>query len=79
MYCEDKPNVSDHPLIFADALQEANVVHNVVRLRLGQVGAGGKLNTAGTLVVPLQQLPGLARAVTSLVDQLESRSRPAEG
>lgn len=68
--------MSEHPSIFTDAILEANIVHNVVRLRMGQVAAGGKLVPSGTLLVPLQQLGAVTNAFTRLLQQLEARNGP---
>lgn len=62
-------------MIFADVVQEANIAHGVARLRMGQVATGGAVASAGTLIVPLQQLPTLVKAFASLIQQLEERAR----
>lgn len=69
--------MTDQPVIFADALQEANIVHNVIRLRMGQVAAGGKLASAGTLIMPLPQLANLVESLNKLMQQVEQQNRVA--
>ncbi len=69
--------MSELPNLFADTVQEANVVHGVARLRLAQVISGGRLAPAGTLVVPVSQLQSFASALTALVQQLDVRAQNA--
>lgn len=64
--------------IFADGLAEANVMHGVARLTLGQAGTEGKLVPAGQLVMPLSQLPHFVTAMTSLLRQVETRLKEAQ-
>lgn len=71
--------VSAQPIMFIDTLQEANIAHGVARLCMGQVSSGGKIVPAGTVMVPLHQLPVLANALNSLVRQLEERARQMPG
>ncbi len=64
--------------IFADGLAEANVMHGVARLALGQAGAEGKLIPTGQLVMPLSQLPQFVNAMTNLLRQVEARLQEAQ-
>lgn len=66
------------PTIFADGLAEANVIHGVARLTLGQVLGEGKLAPAGQIVIPLSQLPNLVGAMTNLLRQVEARLKEAQ-
>lgn len=66
------------PTIFADGLTEANIIHGVARLTLGQVLAEGKMAPAGQVIIPLSQLPNLVGAMTNLLRQVETRLKEAQ-
>lgn len=70
--------MSEAPIIFADALHEANIANNVARLRLSQITTEGRSVPAGTLIVPVSQLPALVNALGNLLRQLEVRARQAQ-
>jgi hypothetical protein len=61
--------------IFADGILDAHVNFGVARLTLAQTGQDGKPVPAGQLCVPLVQLPGLAKSLLTLVQQVEARMK----
>jgi hypothetical protein len=63
------------PTIFADGIMDASVTFGVARLTLAQTGPDGKPVTAGQLVVPLVQLPGVVNGLANLLKQVETRMR----
>lgn len=66
------------PVIFADGVMEASVHHGVVRLVLAQLQNDGKPAPAGTICVPLVQLPAVAQALNTVLRQVEARAREAQ-
>ncbi len=66
------------PVIFTDGVMDANVVHGVARITLGQAGGDGKPQAAGLLIVPLVQLPVLANGLIALLKQIEAKVKEAQ-
>lgn len=67
--------------LFADGVTEVQVTNGVVRFRLVQAPPqkDAKPEPAGTLVVPLGQVPAFARAFVDLVRQMEARAKASAG
>ena len=70
--------MSDMPIIFADAMREANIANGVARLRMTQISTDGQVVPAGTLILPLSQLPGLAASLMNVLRTLETQARNAQ-
>lgn len=66
------------PATFCDGILEANVMHGVVRITLGQAGADGKPLPCGQLILPLTQLPAVANAFVQLVKQVQEKLKEAQ-
>jgi len=66
------------PILFADGVVDAHVVHGVARITLGQAGGDGKPVPAGQLIVPLGQLPVLANGLMQLLRQIEARMKESQ-
>ncbi len=66
------------PTLFADGILDASVNHNVARITLAQLGADGKPQPCGQLILPLTQLPIFANGVLGLMKQIESRLKEAQ-
>jgi len=70
---------SSRTTLFADRIIEAHVVHGVARLTLAQTGPDGKPLPSGQLVIPLVQLPTIAKGLRELLRQIEARAKEAQG
>jgi hypothetical protein len=67
------------PTLFCDGLIDAQVIHGVARITLGEAGADGKASACGRLVLPVTQLPAAANALANLVRQIQERVKEAQG
>jgi hypothetical protein len=69
-----------HPLLFADGISEVQVANGVARFGLVTAPAqkDGAPNPAGQLVIPLTQVPMVARVLVDLVRQIEQRTKAAQ-
>jgi hypothetical protein len=73
------------PTLFGDGILDVHVANGVARITLGTVagqpgqGADAKPQThpSGLLVVPVMQLPVLARVLSEVTRQVEQRAKEA--
>lgn|GEM_PF-1906373 len=72
------------PTLFADGVVDVHIANGVARITLGtmtgqapQGGEAPRANASGVLVVPVTQLPVLARVFSEVTRQLEQRAREA--
>lgn len=67
------------PTIFGDGVIDVHVANGVARITLGAVTGqkDAKPAPSGTLVVPVLQLPNLARVLAEVTRQIEQRARDA--
>jgi hypothetical protein len=67
------------PTIFGDGVIDVHVANGVARITLGAVTGqkDAKPAPSGTLVVPVLQLPNLARVLAEVTRQIEQRAREA--
>src|SRR3954453_20350018 len=70
---------SSRTTLFADRIIEAHVVHGVARLTLAQTGLDGEPMPSGQLVIPLVQLPAIAKGLRDLLRQVEAHMKEAQG
>lgn len=68
-----------HPVVFADAITSVKLANGVVRITLGSVDAENKLQTSGTLILPLNQFHGMVRNLANAVNDLIAKARKAQG
>ncbi|WP_431285354.1 hypothetical protein ACQW02_11360 [Humitalea sp. 24SJ18S-53] len=66
------------PMLFTDGVIDAQVMHGVARITLGQAGGDGKPQPVGQLIVPLGQLPVLANGLIALLKQIEAKVKEAQ-
>ena len=67
------------PTIFGDGVTDVHVANGVARITFGAVTGGkdAKPEPSGMLVVPVLQLPGLAKILADVTRQIEQRAREA--
>jgi hypothetical protein len=68
------------PTVFGDGIIDVHVASGVARITLGaQTGSTkeGKPEASALVVVPVLQLPNLARVLAEVTRQLEARAREA--
>ena len=68
------------PTVFGDGIMDVHVASGVARITLGaQTGSTkeGKPEASALVVVPVLQLPNLARVLAEVTRQLEARAREA--
>jgi hypothetical protein len=68
------------PTVFGDGIIDVHVASGVARITLGaQTGSTkeGKPEPSALVVVPVLQLPNLARVLTEVTRQLEARAKEA--
>jgi hypothetical protein len=70
--------MSEVPIVFADAMMEANVLHGVVRITLAKAGPDNKPQPTAQLVMPLVQVAGFVGGLTNLLRQVEARIKDAK-
>jgi hypothetical protein len=65
------------PTIFGDGVIDVHVANGVARVTIGAVTGGkdAKPVASGTLIVPVLQLPNLAKVLTEVTRQIEQRAR----
>jgi hypothetical protein len=66
------------PVMFADAVMSVSLANGVVRITLGALDAENKLEPAGTLVMPLNQLGGTVRNLANATNDLIAKAREAQ-
>ncbi len=66
------------PVIFADGVMSVSLANGAVRIILGTVDTENKLNPAGTLIVPLNQLAGTVRNLANATNDLMAKAREAQ-
>lgn len=72
------------PTVFGDGIIDVHVASGVARITLGvqtSASAGtkdGKPEPSALLVVPVLQLPNLARILTDVTRQIETRAKEAQ-
>jgi hypothetical protein len=67
------------PTIFGDGVIDVHVANGVARLTFGAVTGGkdAKPEPSGMLVIPVLQLPALAKVMSEVTRQIEARAREA--
>lgn len=68
------------PTLFADGVLDVHVANGVARITLGAAAAGGqdqKPVPTGMLMLPVMQLPALARVLAEVTRQVEDRAKQA--
>lgn len=67
------------PIIFGDGVLDVHIANGVARLTFGAATAqkDAKPEPSGTLVVPVVQLPALARVMVEVTKQVEQRAKEA--
>ncbi len=71
------------PIIFADGVTDVHIANGVARISFGAAAAQPQGQTepkavaAGTLIVPVIQLPALARVMVEITRQVEQRAKAA--
>ncbi|MGG5811207.1 hypothetical protein [Falsiroseomonas sp. CW058] len=67
------------PTVFADGVIDVHVANGAARITLGAVTGqkDAKAEPSGTLVVPVMQLPALAKVLAEVTRQVEQRAREA--
>ncbi len=71
------------PMIFGDGIIDVHVANGVARITFGAVTAQSaaqkdpKPAASGMLVIPVLQLPALARGLTEVTRQVEARAKAA--
>ena len=66
------------PVIFTDAVTSASLVNGVVRITFGALDAENKMEPAGTLVIPLNQLAGIVQNLANATSGLIAKAREAQ-
>jgi hypothetical protein len=65
-------------VVFADAVTSVSLANGVVRISLGTLDAENKLEPAGTLVVPFNQLGSIVRNLANATNDLMAKAREAQ-
>jgi len=66
------------PVIFADGIISVSLANGVVRITLGSLDAENKLEPAGTLVIPVNQLSGTVQNLANATNGLIAKAREAQ-
>ncbi len=66
------------PVIFTDGIISVSLANGVVRITLGSLDAENKLEPAGTLVVPVNQLSGTVQNLANATNGLMAKAREAQ-
>jgi hypothetical protein len=66
------------PLVFADTLTSVSLANGVVRISFGAMDAENKIEPAGTLVLPLNQLAGIVQNLANATNGLIAKAREAQ-
>ena len=66
------------PVIFTDGIISVSLANGVVRITLGSLDAENKLEPAGTLVVPVNQLSGTVQNLANATNGLIAKAREAQ-
>ena len=66
------------PVIFTDGVISVSLANGVVRITLGSLDAENKLEPAGTLVVPVNQLSGTVQNLANATNGLMAKAREAQ-
>ncbi|MBE9606822.1 hypothetical protein IAI18_18305 [Acetobacteraceae bacterium H6797] len=70
--------MAEKATIFADGILEAHVASGVARISLAQTGSDGKPVPSGQLIVPLAQLPAMAKGLGNLLQQIEGKAKQVQ-
>jgi outer membrane murein-binding lipoprotein Lpp len=65
------------PVVFADAVTSVSLANGVVRITVGTLDAQNKLEPAGMLVVPINQLSSIVRNLANATNDLMTKAREA--
>lgn len=67
------------PTVFGDGVIDVHVANGVARITLGAQTGGkdAKPSPSGLLIVPVLQLPNLARVLVEVTKQIEARAKEA--
>lgn len=66
------------PVIFTDGIISVSLANGVVRVTLGSLDAENKLEPAGTLVIPVNQLGGTVQNLANATNGLIAKAREAQ-
>jgi hypothetical protein len=66
------------PVIFTDGVISVSLANGVVRITLGSLDAENKLEPAGTLVIPVNQLSGTVQNLANATNGLIAKAREAQ-
>jgi hypothetical protein len=66
------------PVIFTDGVISVSLANGVVRITLGSLDAENKLEPAGTLVIPVNQLSGTVQNLANATNGLMAKAREAQ-
>lgn len=66
------------PIIFTDGIISVSLANGVVRITLGSLDAENKLEPAGTLVIPVNQLSGTVQNLANATNGLIAKAREAQ-
>jgi hypothetical protein len=66
------------PVIFTDGIISVSLANGVVRITLGSLDAENKLEPAGTLVIPVNQLSGTVQNLANATNGLMAKAREAQ-
>jgi hypothetical protein len=66
------------PVIFTDGIISVSLANGVVRITLGSLDAENKLEPAGTLVIPVNQLGGTVQNLANATNGLIAKAREAQ-
>jgi hypothetical protein len=66
------------PVIFTDGVISVSLANGVVRVTLGSLDAENKLEPAGTLVIPVNQLSGTVQNLANATNGLMAKAREAQ-
>jgi hypothetical protein len=66
------------PVIFTDGIISVSLANGVVRITLGSLDAENKLEPAGTLVIPVNQLSGTVQNLANATNGLIAKAREAQ-
>jgi hypothetical protein len=71
--------MSATPILFGDGVIDVHIAHGVARITVGTTTGqqDAKPTPAGTLVVPVMQLPVFARVLAEVTRQVEQRAKDA--
>ena len=66
------------PAVFADGVMSVTLANSVVRIYLGVSDAENKLQPAGTLIIPLNQLAPTVQNLANATNDLLTKAREAQ-